>query len=42
LWSVEISGGAVTACSYESWVYVVNKSIHPSKPRLQSHTFTWQ
>jgi hypothetical protein len=37
LWIVETSGGAVTACSSESCVWVVNKSIHQSKPRRQSH-----
>jgi hypothetical protein len=32
LWIVEISGGAVIACSPESCASVVNKSIHQSKP----------
>jgi hypothetical protein len=34
LWIVDISGGAVIACSSESCEWVVNKSFHQSKPRL--------
>jgi hypothetical protein len=33
---VGISDGAVIACSSESCVQVVNKSIHQSRPRLLS------
>jgi hypothetical protein len=42
LWIVEIGGGAVTACSSESCVLVVNKCILQSKtPSIVTHT-TWQ
>jgi hypothetical protein len=34
LWIVKISGGDVTACSSDSCVWLVNKSIHQSKLRL--------
>jgi hypothetical protein len=34
LWSVEISDYAVITCTYELCVYMANKSIHQSKPRL--------
>jgi hypothetical protein len=36
--AMEISGGAVITCSYESCVKVINKSSYQSEPRLQSHT----
>jgi hypothetical protein len=36
LWIVKISGVAVTACSSEWFLEVVNKSIHQSNPRLYS------
>jgi hypothetical protein len=31
---VDISGGSVIACSYESRVFVFNKYIHQSSPHL--------
>jgi hypothetical protein len=34
LWIVKISGGTVIACSAESYMEVINKSIHQSKFRL--------
>jgi hypothetical protein len=34
LWIVEISSGAVIARSSGSYVWVVNRSIHQSKPHL--------
>jgi hypothetical protein len=34
LWIVEISGGAIIACSCESCVEVVNESSEQSEPRL--------
>jgi hypothetical protein len=37
LQSVEISDDAVIACSFESYVYVVNKSIYQSIPRLVTY-----
>jgi hypothetical protein len=36
LYSGEISNGAIIGCSYKLCVKVVNKSIHQSKPCLES------
>jgi hypothetical protein len=41
LWIVEISGGAVIACSFQLCVQVVNKSNLQSKTPVDNHFFMW-